>query len=68
MDLRSLRKAIDIIRNETHLKLPVQTVSQTTTGASGRSLRSTRSRLRNRRFSGRVKRPVRPHLDRRGKG
>ncbi len=50
---------------------PVQTVSRTPTGtrASGRSLRSTstRNRLRNRRFSGRVKRPVRPHLDRRGK-
>ncbi len=49
--------------------LPVQTVSQTPTGvrASGRSLRSTRSRLRSRRFSGRVKRPVRPHLNRKGR-
>ena len=51
--------------------LPVQTVSQRQTGtrASGRTLRSssTWDRLRNRRLSGRVKRPVRPHLDRRGK-
>ncbi len=49
----------------------VQTVSQRQTGtrASGRTLRSssTWDRLRNRRLSGRVKRPVRPHLDRRGK-
>jgi len=51
--------------------LPVQTVSQqqTATRASGRTRRSSAAwdRLRSRRLSGRVKRPVRPHLDRRGK-
>ena len=50
---------------------PVQTVSDTPTGprASTRTRRSTSmlDRLRNRRLSGRVKRPVRPHLDRKGR-
>ena len=50
--------------------LPVQTVDppETSLLASGRTLRRTpqRSRTRSSRFSGRVKRPVRPHMDRRG--
>ncbi len=51
--------------------MPIQIVSTSETSllASGRTLRRTpkRSRARSRRFSGRVKRPVRPHMDRRGK-
>ena len=52
------------------LDTPVQTVNtpDSNTLASGRTLKRTpkRSRLRSRGFSGRVKRPVRPHLGRRG--
>ena len=52
---------------------PVQMASETepATRVAGRTRRgrttSLRDRLRSRRLSGRVKRPVRPHLDRRGK-
>ena len=49
---------------------PVKTVNtpDSSTLESGRTLKRTpaRSRIRSRSFSGRVKRPVRPHLDRRG--
>lgn len=55
-------------QNEPSVQAANQATSQTSKTISRRTTSRTtlRSRLSGRRFSGRVKRPVRPHLDRRG--